>query len=189
MDVMTRKEAVRLGRLKYFTGKPCPSGHIAERFTSRAWCVECATIAASSNAKKQYDKAYFATNAERIAVRGKAYYEANKQVIAKRVKLYAETHPDLIKSVKKSYKHRRRAQELQGMTTADFHAWAAAQEKTCHWCRIDCADSFHVDHFFPLSKGGKHEAENLVIACPTCNVRKGAKDPYIFAQESFGRLF
>ena len=38
-----RSEAIRLGLHRYFTGRPCSNGHIAERFTSGT-CVECAKL-------------------------------------------------------------------------------------------------------------------------------------------------
>ncbi|MCK4792038.1 MAG: HNH endonuclease [Desulfobacteraceae bacterium] len=35
----------------------------------------------------------------------------------------------------------------------------------------------HVDHIIPLSKGGKHTASNLAIACESCNLSKYNKMP------------
>lgn len=39
--IVSRKEARALGLKRYFTGKPCPHGHTAERFTSKSTCCEC----------------------------------------------------------------------------------------------------------------------------------------------------
>ena len=37
----------------------------------------------------------------------------------------------------------------------------------------------HVDHIFPVSKGGKTEMSNLRTLCDECNLGKGAEyDPY-----------
>ena len=41
MQIKTRARAIEAGDLRYFTGKPCVRGHLAERFTSGANCVEC----------------------------------------------------------------------------------------------------------------------------------------------------
>lgn len=38
------KVAKQEGVIRYFTGKPCRRGHIADRFTSSRQCVECQNI-------------------------------------------------------------------------------------------------------------------------------------------------
>lgn len=54
MKVTTRKEAMTLGLTKYFTGKPCVNGHVAERYTCNKTCVVCeAERKARSRAKKK----------------------------------------------------------------------------------------------------------------------------------------
>lgn len=41
----------------------------------------------------------------------------------------------------------------------------------CHYCgRTD--GPFWLDHVFPVSRGGDHGDDNLVLACPRCNMRK-----------------
>lgn len=57
------------------------------------------------------------------------------------------------------------------------------QRWQCIVCRIDIREKFHLDHIFPIAKGGEHKAENLQLLCPTCNVRKNAKHPVDFMQE------
>jgi hypothetical protein len=37
----SRKEAIKAKRTKYYTGKPCKHGHVAERYTIMGTCVEC----------------------------------------------------------------------------------------------------------------------------------------------------
>ena len=44
MDIISRSQALQSGSRRYFTGKPCKSGHIAERYTSKGNCVECIRI-------------------------------------------------------------------------------------------------------------------------------------------------
>lgn len=41
MDVTSRKDAISRGLNKYFTGEPCKSGHIAQRYTQSSVCLEC----------------------------------------------------------------------------------------------------------------------------------------------------
>lgn len=130
-------------------------------------------IALTRDAKREYDREYRAKRAEHLDAIHKAWRAKN---------------PDKIRTIRFTYAARRRAQEAGGDSTAAIHKWAAAAAKVCHWCGKKCAKSYHIDHYVPLSKGGKHEISNLVIACPKCNIRKNAKDPYEFAA-SVGRLF
>jgi hypothetical protein len=48
MRKMSRKAAKANGRRLYFTGKPCPKGHIAPRRTDSGQCVECAREGAAA---------------------------------------------------------------------------------------------------------------------------------------------
>ena len=47
----------------------------------------------------------------------------------------------------------------------------------CEYCRlpqrIGSAIRFHVEHVRPRQHGGTDQLENLALACPTCNWRKG----------------
>lgn len=56
-----------------------------------------------------------------------------------------------------------------------FSGWRNAIAKrdnyTCAYCG-DKIDTFHVDHVFPRSKGGKNTASNLVTSCASCNLAK-----------------
>lgn len=35
-----------------------------------------------------------------------------------------------------------------------------------------------MDHFFPLSRGGRHDVSNVVPACGPCNFSKNDSDPF-----------
>lgn len=41
MRIVSRKEAKEEGLTRYFTGKPCPQGHVSERLVCNACCVKC----------------------------------------------------------------------------------------------------------------------------------------------------
>ena len=57
------------------------------------------------------------------------------------------------------------------------------QKGKCAICNIKLNNKYHVDHIYPLKLGGTHTKDNIQILCPTCNVRKNAKDPIVFMQE------
>jgi len=82
--------------------------------------------------------------------------------------------------------HKRRARKQNNgpyMSLEEYKEWVKMQPKTCYYCGVDCTNSYQVDHFIPLAKGGLHQAHNLVISCPTCNYRKFTKDPEEFMEQ------
>jgi hypothetical protein len=45
MEIITRKMAAANGDRKYYTGVPCKSGHLAERYTKSGTCAACIAVA------------------------------------------------------------------------------------------------------------------------------------------------
>jgi hypothetical protein len=45
MIIISRQFAQQRGLTRFFTGKPCPRHHIAERFTANGNCVDCVRLA------------------------------------------------------------------------------------------------------------------------------------------------
>lgn len=173
---------------RFYSGRPCPHGHGNIRYTSSSNCLECSTIKAASEEKKEYDKIYQEENKDKIQARSKAYHARTSDQRMITAKAWARKNPEKRRAISSAYKHRRRAIEKAGSTTAELREWEASANKDCYWCGKKKLKKYHVDHYQPLSKGGAHTVSNLVIACPRCNLTKSAKDPYLFAQ-SIGRLF
>lgn len=48
--------------------------------------------------------------------------------------------------------------------------------KKCAYCGGE--GDFHWEHIIPLSLDGPDNIDNLVLACQSCNSRKGDRDPY-----------
>lgn len=182
-----RRSAIENGDRTYM-GRPCPYGHDGLRYTKHGSCVACLAIQAASEAKKKYDLIYYGQNQERIRARTKKYHAKHRDRYLAGAKEWARKNPERVKAIKMANKAKRRAIEKEGDPTAVIFAWVQKAPKVCYWCGVKCKRKYHVDHYKALSKGGKHEVSNLVIACPTCNLRKNAKDPLEFAA-SVGRLF
>jgi 5-methylcytosine-specific restriction endonuclease McrA len=170
--MQNRSAAIAAGET-LFVGSPCLRGHDGLRWVASYACVECGKDQGKVKKKSAYDRAYRAKDPERWNERARKWVKAN---------------PEKRRAITFSYDARRRAQEKQGDSTAAIRKWIKSAPKVCHWCGIKCAKEYHVDHYEPLSKGGKHVVTNLVIACPGCNLKKNAKDPYEFAA-TVGRLF
>lgn len=55
MKIITRKEAQDRGLNKYFTGKPCKYGHVAERYVAKSDCVVCNENRGTKRQQSKYD--------------------------------------------------------------------------------------------------------------------------------------
>lgn len=172
----SRTEAKKASSLYYFTGKGCVHGHFAKRRTGNGACYEC--MKARHNI--YHREKYYPKNKEKRKARAKKHYEDNKEVRLVEIKLWSENNKEKVKYYKRKNKYMRRSIESVGMSWAELKAWCENQRKICHWCGIDCESNYHTDHYIPLSKGGKHQAENLVVSCPACNFKKSAKMPEEF---------
>lgn len=173
---------------KFYVGRPCPLGHEGVRYANFGTCKACAAEQAASPEKKAYDREYLKRNLVRVSAQRRVYRERNAEMYLLRAREWAKANPDKRRAISAAYTARRRAIEKGGDSTATIFRWEQAAPKVCHWCSVKCPEKYHVDHYEPLSKGGRHEVDNLVIACPKCNLKKSAKDPYVFAAQ-VGRLF
>lgn len=119
----------------------------------------------------------------------KSWRERNAERRSKYMREWREANPELTRAHKVAGKAKRRAAMAHEPDAPALIAeWVRAVTKACHWCGVKCASGYHIDHYVPLAKGGRHVVKNLVIACQACNQKKNAKDPYEFAA-SLGRLF
>src|SRR6266568_3754393 len=93
--------------------------------------------------------------------------------------------------------HRRRSRNkaaLGDYTAAQIQALLKKQKHCCYYAacghvRFQCVKGryiYHIDHVIPLSRGGSNDISNLVLGCPTCNLRKNDKLPHEFFEG--GRL-
>ena len=160
--------------------------------------------------KPEVHRGYYARNKERFRVYAQSYYLTNAEAVKQRVKAWREEHPGRLYEIRRAWylvnadavkrrvwdwceanpeanraiKQRRRARErgAEGTYEADdILRIGEAQGWKCHWCGKPAKRKYHVDHIVPLSKGGTNWPSNLAISCGPCNVRKGASDPFAFA--------
>ena len=161
--------------------KRCQAAHAARRHAARREEMAAAYAAYRAAHKEEIakrrrsarrragDRAYREAHRSEIRARGHAHYLAHREgYIAGRSR------------------RRARLRNAQGAhTAADVRAQFDRQKGRCYWCGEKVAwRGKHVDHVMPLSKGGSNGPENLVVACASCNLKKGAKHPMEWA----GRL-
>ena len=105
-------------------------------------------------------------------------------------KRWRQKNPEKQKMLGVIGSHRRRALEhnAKGTHTAkDIKNLLEVQNYKCIYCKTSLKKEYHIDHIIALINGGDNTRYNLQILCPTCNLRKNARNPIEFAQ-SIGLL-
>jgi len=106
--------------------------------------------------------------------RSKANYPERTRAINRRSR---EKHLESYRLRQRIVVENRRAAMLAsgGKITANLvEKMMLKQAGQCQYCKCDLVN-YHIDHVIPLARGGSNKPDNLVLACPTCNRKKGAK--------------
>lgn len=56
----------------------------------------------------------------------------------------------------------------------------AEQNGLCACCGLPLGEKYHLDHIYPISKGGKNTDDNVQLLRKVCNLQKKDKDPVEF---------
>lgn len=85
MEVITRKQALEQGLTRYFTGKACLRGHVAERQTTNGKCQDCQAedrkVLSEDQKEKQRQRARrrYAEKGQECRAKTRKWREQNKQ--------------------------------------------------------------------------------------------------------------
>lgn len=201
MLILNRKEAKQQKLIRYYTGKPCLQGHIAERQVSNGVCLACI-----KERKSVYDKTYRAKhlaqihaydaarprrikNPNTIKAAKKRYYEKYKESILLKMQLNRAKNKEVNAIYFKKYK-----KDNSGKVAA----WNASREaskiqRTPIWVDADelwlikeayslsalrtkmLGFIWHVDHIVPLQGklvSGLHTIANLQVIPAIVNMSK-----------------
>lgn len=177
--VVSRSEALILGKNRYFTGKECRNGHISERQVSDHTCVECKRQFYINNADKfrQLSAENYQENKEEVKRRTKEYYYANRHKRQSyREKLrsdvvkhgaflesmkdwryrnpnsyrdWSAANPDRIREKNAQYRSKKLNSTLSH-PTRDFRREISEIYAHALDCQITSGQKYHVDHIVPL---------------------------------------
>jgi HNH endonuclease len=144
-------------------------------------------------------KQYRITHREEVAARRRKYYhehrehclaqkrrdyEKHKEQRLENSKVYRKTERGRL--IRRASWHKREAQKLSVggfYTSAQILEQLRRQRNRCYYpaCgrskfqKVNGKYVYHIEHVVPLSRGGSNSIDNLVLSCPTCNLRKGTK--------------
>lgn len=187
MEIVTRAQALAKGLKRYFTGKPCKHGHVAERHSADGACYECRGRLNAASYQRHRER--------RISHVMERYYENPTARIEQIVK-WANENRERVRGNHRSWSHKnhgkvyantrnqqaRRRGAIGTHTQEDIEEIRRMQRNRCAYCPEILGDDYEVDHIVPLKKGGTNFRKNIQLACPSCNKKKNAKDPIIFAR-------
>jgi 5-methylcytosine-specific restriction endonuclease McrA len=127
-------------------------------------------------AKKATDAAWQAENKDHVIAYRRARYLTHADEIKAAAIAYHAANPEKARVWRRG--RRARLRNAKGVfTEADVKAILRSQSYRCYWCRDDISEEHHNDHFVPLARGGSNWPENIVGACPTCNISRRDKLP------------
>jgi hypothetical protein len=165
MNIITRQEAKAQELTRYFTGKPCVHGHVAERLVKNKTCLTCSAISIAK-AKAKNPKKYYAN--------AKAWNSRNPEKIREIHRKINRDNPARRNLWTANY----RQAKIQRMP-----AWLNAghmleMESIYAYCSAlrNVGFDYHVDHIVPLrgdEVSGLHAPWNLQVILGVENMSKG----------------
>lgn len=174
----SRDEARAQGLVRYFSGEPCSSGHLSERYTKNGRCVRCNADAMARWAKRNPEKAK--------AQSARTYAKRRSDIIA-RSKVWAEANPDRRRAISLKWatanrdviafnrmSARSRHWSCENTLTLDELRQIRASSTECKYC--GSTDRLSYDHIVALSKCGPNAKHNIQILCLPCNCAKNDRD-------------
>lgn len=171
--IVKRAEAIEHGLTHYFTGKPCKYGHVERRQACNWDCVECVRIR---------NKNWREENKDQVLELDRMWFKNNRERKLGHCKKWRDENPDKVRQYSLNA-HARKKGADGFYTNHDVNKIREKQKNKCAepTCKKDLSNGYHVDHIMPLALGGSNWPSNLQCLCPSCNMSKGAKDPYDWA--------
>src|SRR2546422_4569289 len=88
MKIISGSEAKRRGLKRYYTGRPCKHGHVAERWVNNKTCIACNRVtsrewrAANPEKQRAADRVWYAAHPDKNRAWRRAWREANPNLSA-----------------------------------------------------------------------------------------------------------
>ena len=174
---IAKKSQIDSGQGKY-CGFRCASSHLTTpENLARAAAARKASVALHGTAhKKGADHPSWKGGREAVMERQREKWRSEGGKA--RLKKYRADNPEKVRE----FRRRRGNKKIGRLPAGTVKKIGASQKWKCVVCKCSIRNSYHVDHITPLAKGGEHAPPNIQLLCPTCNVRKSAKDPIDFMQ-------
>lgn len=147
---------------------------------------------------REYHHKYRERNRVQLLAKKSEYRKANKEKCVAGVRKWRSRNGDKVLRKNRQWKkanpekvavhnERRRSLKASLPSTLTHEEWKQIlkeHKRRCHYCGVR-SGNLHQEHKVPISKGGGYTKENIVPACPKCNLAKGTKS-YKEFKKDFG---
>lgn len=126
----------------------------------------------------------YLANSEEVKAKRREWYYANIDQARESIRRHRIANPKMYAV----YAHNKRIRKKQGegkLSNGIIDILMQEQGCKCPYCLVDLRISgHHIDHYVPLAMGGPNQDGNVQLTCPTCNAKKGAKNPLDFLEKT-----
>jgi len=165
LSLIFRKEAKAKGLRRYFTGRSCKRGHIAERKVISRNCMEC---------EREYDLQRQASNPERHRESNRKHYASNIEKCRKHDRQRQAATPEK-RNARNAKRYALKLHAAPPWLTKQHLQEIALHYKTAKvWTSME-GDRYVVDHIVPLKNHvvcGLHVPWNLHVITEKENLKK-----------------
>jgi 5-methylcytosine-specific restriction endonuclease McrA len=128
---------------------------------------------------KEYSKEYYTNNKDRLNSKHRKYYADNREWLLEHNRKYYKTDRGKqimkLKSQNRRYRKQYNTNPEEKLTKKQLDHLTEVYTH-CAYCSTPLtSENTHIDHIHPLSKGGSHSIDNVVLACKDCNLKKHTK--------------
>lgn len=125
---------------------------------------------------REVSRRRYARDPERERERVRCWRERNRERHRAAVRCWRERNRERVRASVQRQRAVRRKARIGEIPSNHMEQLLGFQGGCCAYCHEELIEH-HVDHVIPLSRGGAHSWENLVLACPACNQWKYTKLP------------
>lgn len=174
-----RALAVQSGSKTYFTGRPCKHGHICDRNTVDASCVECRNVDREVRGRAQ-NREHMRQKRASMTPEERAIEQEKQRAANKAARL---RDPERVRALERKHGKLKRQRHPERKCAETRARQAAKLQRTPKWADLRAIREiyearpagFEVDHIIPLqgeNVSGLHVAENLQYLRPGPNKSK-----------------
>lgn len=144
--------------------KPLDDFHTAKHHKDgrRSACKECGNAVS---------RKWMEANSDRFREYKAQWVKANPDKVKAQAVNWHKNHPGRTAERVARRRALRLAYEGSHYTARDVIMLMESQAGLCSYCGV-VLGGYHVDHVVPLSRGGDNSADNIVLACQSCNLSK-----------------